>query len=322
MLFLYPRQMNQKQLEYFVAVAECGSIAAAARQMEVAQPAISQQLMKLEHALKSTLVERDHRGARLTESGERFLLHAQAILRQIKTAREDILQSAAEPGGVVAIGMNQAVGNVVAVPLLELVRERYPKIELDLYTGLSPTLMQWLRESEVDVLLTSQDNSDTTGVQCTPILREKIYLVASMQTQKHPELLPRESITFAELAKLPVMVTSRRDSLGYALHQYEQQTGIVLQKRPAYGQLMTTLRYVTDGDALLLAPSSAFFHLATLQQVHVLEVIEPEINRDVFIMRSLERPLSHAQQAVIECLQAVVEVANTAQKWCGEPLQG
>ena len=128
--------MNTRQLTYLLACARTGSIAAAARELDVAQPSISQQLAALEHELKTVLLERDHKGVRLTAAGERFVPAARAALQQLDSVRLD-LQDAGEPSGKVAIGMTQPTGNALAIPLYADISRRYPGIELDLYTGLS-----------------------------------------------------------------------------------------------------------------------------------------------------------------------------------------
>lgn len=132
--------MNTKQLVYFLKTAELNSIAAAARALDIAQPSISLQLGNLEHELGSPLFERDHRGVRLTENGTRFRAHAESILRQIEQAKLELRQADNEPAGCVAIGMTQPIGNVISVPLLARVKARFPRVELDLYAGLSYNL--------------------------------------------------------------------------------------------------------------------------------------------------------------------------------------
>ena len=68
--------MNTKQLEYFLATVEQGSISSAAKMLDVAQPAISLQLANLEHELKIKLFERNFRGVSLTLAGTQFEEHA------------------------------------------------------------------------------------------------------------------------------------------------------------------------------------------------------------------------------------------------------
>ena len=71
--------MHSKQLHYFITTVQKGSIAAAARALDIAQPAISQQIASLEREVKATLLERSFSGVNLTPAGKVFYKHAEKI---------------------------------------------------------------------------------------------------------------------------------------------------------------------------------------------------------------------------------------------------
>lgn len=313
--------MNKKQLTYFIKTAELRSIAAAARALNVAQPSISQQIASLEHLLGTKLFDRDFRGVCLTENGERFRMHAESIVRQMEQAKLDIQQFKAEPAGRLAIGMTQPIGNILAVPLLTAIEKRYPKVELDLSTGLSYRLVELLKAGDVDMILTSPDSSDLAGIQQEKIFCEKIFIAIGKATQSDAlrGLLGRPTITFKELAKYEIFVTNRRDSLGFMLHKYEQKEGITLKHRPPYGQLMTTLQYVADGYGLLLAPSSAYFHIKQMELVDEIEIVEPKLRRDVVLASHADRPKTNLMAVVRAQLLAVVDEVHQQGLWQGTP---
>ncbi len=311
--------VNTKQLTYFVKSAELGSIAAAARELDISQPSISQQISVLEHELKTTLFSRDVRGVCLTENGERFLAHARSVLRQLNQAQSELHQASTIPTGQVALGMTQPICNILAVPLVSMMEREFPGIELSIYTGYSSDLSRMMQSGTLDIAVSSHDDSDNTHIRHERFFRENIYLIIGQnRTFDFPdEYLQQGSIPFEALQHHDVMVTSRTDSLGFLIEQYEQETGHYLRKRQPYGQLMTTLRYVTEGHGMLITPSSSFFHLERSQEVQALEIIEPALYRDVYLMTPSDRPLTNAMAQVIEQIRNLTKQENANGHWRG-----
>jgi len=103
--------MELHQLRYFCAVAHHGNFTRAAKAENVAQPSLSQQILKLEAELGAKLFDRFPRSARLTQFGRTFLFRAEGILRQVGEARTKIEEMAgAEKGRVVRCCMTEIFG--------------------------------------------------------------------------------------------------------------------------------------------------------------------------------------------------------------------
>ena len=97
--------MDMRQLKYFVQIVESGSLAKASRQLFIAQPALSQQMARLEHEVGKPLLVRSSRGVTPTENGEALYHHAKFMLRQMEQAVAVARQETAAVGGRVALGL-------------------------------------------------------------------------------------------------------------------------------------------------------------------------------------------------------------------------
>ncbi len=311
--------MNTKQLIYFVKSAELGSIAAAARELEISQPSISQQISVLEHELKATLFSRDVRGVYLTESGEIFLAHARSVIRQLEQAQAELHQSISSPSGKVSIGFTQPICNILAVPLMTCLEREFPNIELSIYTGYSSDLIKMMKCGDIDLAVSSYDESDCKNINYELFFREKIYLlIGKNRFFEFDDLFVRKgTIRFSDLRHYEVMVTNRTDSLGYLIGQYEKETGFYLNKRQPHGQLMTTLRHVTEGHGMLITPSSSFFHLEKNDEVNAIDIVEPRLYRDVFLVSCRDKPVTNAMSKVIEKIRTITRQENENGHWRG-----
>ena len=116
--------MHLRELRYFLAVAEEGSITRAAQRLFVSQPALSKQLQTLERQLGTSLLRRQPRGVALTEAGLALVPHARAVVTGWDAAATAVRE--AIPGGTLVIGMQTAVGRGLQRRALATFRAREP----------------------------------------------------------------------------------------------------------------------------------------------------------------------------------------------------
>lgn len=122
---------NLQGLLAFVEIAAAGSLAAAARRLEVSPAAISKSLLKLEAQLGVRLVQRSTRSLRLTDEGERFLDKARAALRGLDEAVAEVSQSSVTPAGRVRISVGMAFGRRWLLPALPALAAKHPQLQVE-----------------------------------------------------------------------------------------------------------------------------------------------------------------------------------------------
>src|SRR5437762_13134461 len=120
--------MEVHQLRYFCAVARHGTFTRASKAEHIAQPSLSQQILKLEAELGARLFDRLPRSARLTQFGRTFLFRAEAILRQVSEARTEIQEMAGAEKGKVVIGAIPTIAPYFLPPVLAGFTRQHPTL--------------------------------------------------------------------------------------------------------------------------------------------------------------------------------------------------
>jgi LysR family transcriptional regulator of abg operon len=142
--------MKLNQIRNLVAIAERGSLRAAAPHIGLAQPAVSRSLQELEHDLGVPLFERNSRGMILTPIGASFLRRASVILTEVRHAQEEVEQLHGGTTGTVVAALS-IIPHIALLPqAIRPFRARYPKIQLHLIEGLFPTVEMGLRDGNID----------------------------------------------------------------------------------------------------------------------------------------------------------------------------
>lgn len=143
--------MKLTALRDFVAVCECGSLRAAARQVGVSQPAITRSIQELERELGSALLERHSQGVRPTAVGAAFLRRASSVGNELERARQEVAQLQGSHGGSLTVCM-ASVPQITLLPdALRGVRLRYPTLRIDLIDAPFHRVQTGLSSGSIDV---------------------------------------------------------------------------------------------------------------------------------------------------------------------------
>jgi LysR family hydrogen peroxide-inducible transcriptional activator len=145
--------MEFHQLRYVCAIAEAGSFSRAAERCQVAQPSLSQQVLKLEEDLGAKLFDRLGRSVRLTEAGRAFLPHARSILSHMETARSSVADKWADVRGSVAVGVIPTIAPYLMPRYTKTFAKKYPEAKLRIVEETTPILVENLRDLSIDVAI-------------------------------------------------------------------------------------------------------------------------------------------------------------------------
>jgi DNA-binding transcriptional LysR family regulator len=168
--------MELRHLRYFVAVAEELHFRRAAERLHVAQPAVSEQVRKLENELGVRLFDRTHRNVALTDAGAAMLPEAHRVLRQAKAARLAARSASDRPGRVLRIGyVPTALLASVPRTLRRLVANT-PNLKTTMEPGPGLELSDAVRAGELDVAVVSLP-VPTAGLRVTPLGEQRAVAV-------------------------------------------------------------------------------------------------------------------------------------------------
>lgn len=195
--------LTLRQVRYFVAVADSGSVSGAARQLSVSQSAVTEAVKGLESELGAPLLARNGRGVTLTHRGQMFLRHANRILEAVADAGRTI--NADAPAGEVHIGASSVVAGYVLADLLARFRRAFPGIGVRAVED-SPEYLEHLLingELDVSVMLVSRLKEEASLE--TVVIEESAFRV--WLPLGHP-LAAADAISLEEAASEPHIALS------------------------------------------------------------------------------------------------------------------
>ena len=151
--------MELRSLHYFVRIAELGSITRASAHLQIAQPALTRHIQRLEDELDAALFTRANRGVRLTEAGQKLLESAQRILRDVERTGDEIRAHKAHPSGKIILGVTPTSCPVVVPELFARMRDHYPMIELKVVHAGTVRLEEFIVDGRVDLALLARNRA-------------------------------------------------------------------------------------------------------------------------------------------------------------------
>ena len=244
--------MELHQLRYFCAVAETGSFSRAAEQSHIAQPSLSQQILKLEDELGARLFDRLGRSVRLTDLGKTFLPRARAVLRELEAARGDVVERKDSVAGPLSVGVIPTIAPYYLPPHLTSFTRQFPQARLTVVEEITPVLLDRLRASTVDVAILALPirghEFDTF-----PLLTERLFAALP---RKHA-FARRNSLSLKDLRKEPFLLLRDghcfRDTAVAACDRARLNPQVIFES----GQFSSILSMVATGMGVSIVPEMA-----------------------------------------------------------------
>lgn len=291
--------MEVRQLRYLVALADERSFTRAAAREHIAQPALSQQIQKLEREVGLALVERTTRRVAITDAGELLVARGRRILAELEAAHNELQSLKGIQTGHLTIGAMHTMGPVDISLALAVFHARHPLIELTVREDFSEALAERLRADEVDLaFLSVTERIESHGLGLHQLISEELVVVlpaghelADRGPIRMAELDGEQFISYREGARL-------RELLVAAAHEAGFQADIKFESNES--QRIRAL--VGRGLGVAILPRSDT--VDARPGIAISNLIEPKLARDITLAWRADR---RQPPAVAEFLQVAME---------------
>ena len=165
-----------RHLRTLIALAEAGTVSAAAKRVHLTQSALSHQLRAIEEHTDVPVVRRRGQTVELTEAGQRLLALARTVTGEIQGAERDLARLAGKPSGALRIVLECHTCFDWLMPVMDAFRRNWPEVELDLVSGFHPDPFELLATNRADLVIGSEPKR-RRGLVHAPLFRFEIMAV-------------------------------------------------------------------------------------------------------------------------------------------------
>jgi DNA-binding transcriptional LysR family regulator len=207
-----------QQLRYLVAVADHGSVSAAARSLYVSQPGVSAAVSYLEGVFGVQCFVRHHaKGVTLTPAGHSFVAAAKNVLEQAQGLHHHADELSHKIHGRITVGCFSTLGAFFLPKILHTLRSSYPELSVQILDGDTESLLRWLREGTVEVGL-------MYDINCDPLVFSKHHLTSlrpyALLPRSHP-LAQKETVRPSDIVSEPLILLNYTHNADYLLSVFD-----------------------------------------------------------------------------------------------------
>lgn len=308
--------MDLRQIRYFHQVVRCGSFSKASLYLNIAQPALSQRVRQMEQELGVQLLFRSAQGVTPTEAGLRLMTHAKRILREFEEINDSVRGRGHAPSGEGRFGMPGTVAELLAAPLIEAAKLKYPDVRIRVVEAMSGYVLGWLKQGEVDVAMI-YSTSDPHGLQVHHGLSEEICAFATPELGDKYELEASE-VRLASVLQLPLIVPGPTHGLRNLIDDAAVLTRTRINPAIEIDSYSQIKKLVSRGLGFGILPRMAIGKEVRSGMFRAWRFADTPITRKVYLAYSTERPLLNAPRAVAQLSWEILRQLVVDGEWTAE----
>jgi DNA-binding transcriptional LysR family regulator len=286
--------MDLKQIQYFIALFEDGSVTRAAKRLNIVQPALSMQIAKLEDELHQTLFERGAHGMTPTAAGRLMYRLFLPIMRDLQHARMQLMQRDEIVTGHVSLGLIASVTETVLADALSRFHAQYPHVEVTVADGYSATFIDLVTGGQLDAALINRPRA-RLSLDSEPLLDEEMVLATGVAAGP---TLP-SVIEFGQLQDLDLVLPTKRHGLRGVLDAAAQSADVLLAPRFEIDVLSAIVKLVETTRFATILPRIVVERSVQRGTMRAHPILAPRIVRHIVRISHPRRPPGAATDALI-----------------------
>ena len=286
--------MELRQMQYLLAIYEEGSLTGASRRLNVVQPALSQQLQKLEAEIGQPLFTRAPKGMIPTQAGIEAYEHFVRITRDLDTALNALSGDGGPVRGTVSIGVVSSAANNALGETLQKFTVKYPDVSVKVTGGYTGELQDQLRMSRIDLAIINMPPLKQDP-RIVDIVKEDFCLIAAPDTP----ITGKAGLRLEDIETMKLVIPSQRHGLRTIIDRAANGEGLALSPSMEFDEMKLIEDFVCATDYVTILPPIAVNR--ALRSGHLKAYpIRPAISRRLVYQINPSRPLSAAAQILID----------------------
>lgn len=296
--------LDLHKLNIFTTVVRTGSFSAAAEQLLLSQPAVSQHVHDLETSLGTQLFMRGRRGVATTAAGAQLYDYAQAIFRLVAEAENAVTDVANLTAGQLAVGATPGVSVYLLPEPIQDFHGRYPNLNVIVRTGTTPEIMADLHRGQLDLGViegeVAENADDALAVQPLQVVEQRLVV-----GRRHP-WWGRATVNMAELNGQTFVMRQRNSQTRIWLDALLQEHAIRPRIGAEFDNVESIKRAVTNGTSVTILPEYAIANEVAAGQLWQMALADQPLERVLKLIWRRDRFLSPVARAFLACAQRYV----------------
>jgi DNA-binding transcriptional LysR family regulator len=297
--------MDLHQLSLFLAVAETGSISAAARLRNISQPALSLHVQNLEKYFEVPLLDRIGRGVQLTGAGKLLVQKIRAVLGSVQEMKEGMVEWKNLSRGFLKIGGSTTPGVYLLPKILGQFKSQFPGIELDLLIGNTAQVEQWVMENTLSLGVIGKKTT-SPDLDAVPFVKDELVVIAP----RNHSLAKKKSIRTKDLPDYPFIIREEGSNTRQTYEDVLKKKGIKLNIVLELGSTEAIKQAVSAGLGISIVSPLCIQSERKHRDLHALRITDADLVRQFHIISLRGKHLSPGTQRFLDQLKAYAQLSK------------